>query len=158
MNFDEKLRDDRLAVARSFQESLSAAAEFRTLESDWGDLNVASQKCVFLFIFERGEAKSYTLMIASPKNIKKEISFFILRQIRGARIDNDNSTPRDHARAVNTYMQDVLRGDFSFMSDYFRIERKVLDGLELSRKLDPSHAVRQKIRDFDISWLDDLGL
>lgn len=150
-------RARRIAIAEDLRGHLSDQG-FK-LRADGGTrFTLTSRGCRLTLNFERypEEGDPFILFLAPASGPSDRLHYWILRQVFGARAEGCGSVTERCAHVLNTYFADMLKGDFSRARIYDRYEGRVLDGLEKARSLPATDPIHDKIRAFDITWVEDL--
>ena len=96
------------------------------------------------------------ILVSSPESSAPGANLIILRDIRGARdVLPDAGSPENQAEIFNKYFGDILTGDFSLLKEQERLGKEVSLYLAKALSLDDDDPIKIKVRNYDISWLED---
>ncbi len=85
------------------------------------------------------------------------MGFVLLRHLRGAKSPPDSiDSPEHYASLFNSYLPDLLRGDFSIREVYEGVCDEFYGKLIKALTLPAEDPIRDKVACCDISWLDDI--
>ena len=147
----------RIAVAEDLRHGLSDYGF--TLRADKGSsFTLKARRCRLTLQFERypeGE-DPFLLFIAPDSGPADRLHYWILRQVFGARDEGSGSPAQRCANVLRTYFADMLSGDFRRAKLYDQYESRILDGLEKVRMRPANDPIHDKIRAFDITWVEDV--
>jgi hypothetical protein len=148
---------DRGLYISKFRAHLLHADDFLTKKESEYEWRVESKDCRISFIFERFDEDCFVILVSNPKSNAPGANFFVLRYIRAARdLLPDAGSPENQAEVFNTYFGDILRGDFSILKEQERRGKEYYSYLRQALSLDDNDPIKNKIKNFDITWLDDL--
>jgi hypothetical protein len=153
-DIEASMKGVRRALIENFRSHLVKSRDFTISKSD--PTVLSNGKCAFQFFFERRSGSKYVLFVSEPHNLRNPMSFVILRHVVGAKSLGDADTPIGLAKIVNRYFPMLLDGDFSIRRRYAELENRILDGFQASQRLSSDDPIRRKMKDCDLSWLDDI--
>lgn len=150
----------RAALVQRFRRALPEPERYALAELNPHVFTVASEVCLFRFLFERCEDE-YGLEVQEPElpSGAEPMSFLVLRHIRGAHLPEapNPDAPEYFARLCGLYLSDLLAGDFSVRADYEAVFPRFCSGVFTLQTLPPDHPTRMQADRFDIGWLASIG-
>ncbi|MCE3608094.1 hypothetical protein LXA47_31480 [Massilia sp. P8910] len=144
-------------LVENFKNRLHGGSRFflkKISENQW---KLESDMCRLSFVFDRHEDDSYMILISDPDSNSVGINSFVLRHLRGARdVLADANSAENQAEIFNRYFADVLKGDFSILSEFEKVKLGFGAFLMKALSLPEGDPIKVKAKEFDISWLEDV--
>ncbi len=117
---------------------------------------VESKDCKISFIFERYDEDCFVLLVSNPKSNASGENLILLRHMRGARdVLPDAGSPENLAEIFNKYLSDILAGDLFLLIEAGKIGKEFYLLLMKALSLKDDDPIKIKVRNYDISWLED---
>ncbi len=147
---------DRDLYINRFKARLLGGDTFSIKKQNEFEWRVESKDCRIAFVFERYDGDCFMILVSSPESSAPGANLIILRDIRGARdVLPDAGSPENQAEIFNKYFGDILTGDFSLLKEQERLGKEVSLYLAKALSLDDDDPIKIKVRNYDISWLED---
>jgi len=147
--------------ARKVYSALPALFGFRFETVSQWHYELRSDKCVVQLKFDRYDPSTCVVLLDAPTAPSKQwtgMSLWVLRHMRG--VEGPQNSSLDQFIAIGRILverfDDLLTGEFSTVSDYPQIEKRILDRMFDADALPVGHPIRARFENYDIRWLDDL--
>jgi hypothetical protein len=144
------------SFVRKVRRALDSRKKFRIRKISSREFELASSVSRIRFVFERYDEGQVIIFVATPDPADRGMHLLLLRHLVGARDVLKNATrPQKIAAILNKYFADLLGGDFSIRSRYEAVGSQFFSLLMEANRLPENDPIRVKVRNFDISWMDD---
>jgi len=145
------------SFVRKVLRSLRARRDFKLKKISTGEFDLASSVSRIRFIFER-HGGGLLIYVATPDPADRGMHMLLLRHLVGAReVRRFGTRPQKLAAILNKYFSELLNGDFSIRARYDEVGLNFFSLLMEANRLPDRDPIRVKIKNFDISWMEDFA-